>query len=329
MKDDQDEDEQPTPRPETWPAFEQAVRERHGVADAALATELGVTRSRFHRRTARESWTVAREGVRLHPHVPDSVQQRVTVVTVSTAGLAAASRDTAAWLHGLEARPPDRQSVALAHPYRAERHRDVRIHRARWLTSDDVVAVQGVATLTVPATLLSSSRADATRQRARLIDVLHRGLATTDEVLALLDRVGPVPGKGTLRDLCHEFGPLTVESIFQDEVARTLSGLGYPAERSTTRIDTPDGVGLTPDIALRPWKVAVETEGDAFHRTRSQRRTDRRRIAAYAGTPWVPYPIDWRDWFDDRDHVLDGLDAAIASQRELGTGRDHLPPRRQ
>jgi hypothetical protein len=314
---------------DTWPAFDQAVRERHGVADAALAAAHGVTRSRFHRRTEREEWRVPREGVRLHPHVPDSVQQRLTVVTVRSAGLAAASRDTAAWLHGLQARPPDRQAVALAQLYRAARYRDVHVHRARWLTPEDVIEVQRVPTLTVPATLLSATRDAPANQRARLIDVLHRGLASADEILALLDRVGPVPGKATLRELCEEFGPLTVESIFQDDVATTLLADGYPVERSVTYIETPDGIGLRPDATLPWWMVAIETEGDAFHRTRSQRRTDRRRIAAYAGTPWVPYPVDWRDWYEDRDRVLDGLDAAIASQRTLGIGRDHLPPPRR
>lgn len=323
-----DANEAPTRRPDTWPAFDQAARERHGVADAALAAAHEVTRSRFQRRTGRESWRAPREGVRLHPHVPDSVQQRITVVTVCTAGLAAASRESAAWLHGLRTHPPDRQHVALAHPYRADRYRDVLIHRARWMTAEDISEVQGIPTLTVPATLLSSCRSDPDRQRARLIDVLHRGLATADEVLGLLERVGPVPGKATLRCLCEELGPLTVESIFQDDVATRLLTLGYPVERSVGHIDTADGIGLAPDVVLAPYRLALETEGDTFHRTREQRRKDRRRLAAYAGTSWVPYPIDWRDWLEDRDHVLDGLDAAIEQQRRRGFGRDVPPPRR-
>ncbi|MEX1178575.1 MAG: hypothetical protein WEB09_08945 [Nitriliruptor sp.] len=312
-----------------WPAFEQAVRDRHGVADPTLARSHGIDLSRFHRRTAREGWATPRPGIRLHPHVPPSVQQQLTVVTVSSVGLAAASRDTAAWLHELQGHPPDRRSVALEHPCRPKSIPGVVVHRARWLTRDDVVEVQGIPTLSVRAMLLSSSRAPAARQRARLIDVLHRKLADPDDIVALLDTVGPVPGKGTLRRLCGELGPLVVESIFQDEVARALIGLGYPAERSTRRIATPDGIGLTCDLALLPWKVALEPQGDAFHRTREQRRLERRRMAAYAGTDWVPLPIDWRDWVADRDHVLDAIDAAITAQRHHGIGREHVPPHRE
>lgn len=315
-------------RVDEWLAFEQATRERHGVADTVLATASGVALTRFHKRTAREGWPRPRPGLRIHPHVPDSVQQRLTVVVAGTAGLAAASRDTAAWLHGLQAWPPGRPSVAVAHGCRAVGYRDVTAHRARWLLPDDVVEVQGIPTLSVPAMLLSACRAPEARQRARLIDVLHRGLAPPEAILALLDRAGPVPGKGTLRRLCAELGPLVIESIFQDDVARALLDLGYPVDRSTHRIATPDGIGLTADIALALWCVALETEGDAFHRTRWQRRLDRRRIAAYAGTDWVPVPIDWRDWLEDRDHVLDAIDAAIAAQRRRGIGREHLPPRR-
>ncbi|WP_052668874.1 hypothetical protein [Nitriliruptor alkaliphilus] len=314
--------------PDPWPGFDHACRERHGVADPELALAHGVAVQRFHDRTAREGWSRARPGIRLHPHVNDSVQQRLLVVTVSTGGLAAASRDTAAWLHGLQRYPPDRPSVAVVHSCRATSYRDVSVHRARWLTADDIVEVQRVPTLSIRAMLLSSVRAPADRQRARLIDVLHLGLVTPAEILALLDATGPVPGKDTLRRLCEELGPLLIESIFQDDVARTLAGLGYPAENSTHRIDTVDGMGLTCDVALLPWRIALEPEGDAFHRSRHQRRLDRRRIAAYAGTDWVPVPIDWRDWLEDRDHVLDAIDAAIAAQRRRGIGVDHLPPRR-
>jgi very-short-patch-repair endonuclease len=74
--------------------------------------------------------------------------------------------------------------------------------------------------------------------------------------------------------------------------------------------------------------VVIETEGDAFHRTREQRRLDRRRMAAYAATPYAVVPVDWRDWYRDREHVLASIDAAIARQRQLGIGADIEPPRR-
>lgn len=154
--------------------------------------------------------------------------------------------------------------------------------------------------------------------RALLIDGLHRGVVTVDEIVRYLEGVGPVPGKVRLRRLCEDLAGRQVESIFNDEVGAELARLGYPPDRSVRRISTPDGVGLRIDVALPTWQIAVEPVGDTFHRTREARRQDRRRHAAYAGTDWVQVPGDWRDWHLDRAHVLRSIDAAIVRQRRRG-----------
>jgi hypothetical protein len=188
--------------------------------------------------------------------------------------------------------------------------------------------VQHVPTLTEPAMFVSSAGAPRRDQRRRLIDAIHRGLTTAEAVHERLQEVGPIVGKATLRDLCDELLRLTVESIFQDDVAAVLEALGYGPGRSTLRIDTPDGRGVTFDVPLVDWCVSVEPCGDRFHRTREQRRLERRRAAAIAGTPWIQVPVDWRDWLLDRPAVLAAIDAAIAMQRARGIGADIEPPRR-
>jgi hypothetical protein len=117
-----------------------------------------------------------------------------------------------------------------------------------------------------------------------------------------------------------------VESVFEDEVRADLAVRGYRPSPAPVRIDTPDRRGLTVDIAL-PWAVAVEPEGDLFHRTREQRRSDRRRTAQYAGTAWVPVPIDWRDWQLTPQVVRAAIDAAVLAQHATGRGATTpLPP---
>jgi hypothetical protein len=313
---------------DAWPEFVSAVLDRHGVADVALAEAHGIGRNRFFRRTAEEGWEHPAAGVRVHPHASRSVQRSLLVVCSSSRDLAAASREAAAWLHGLRQHPPDRASVVCRHTARCRSHAGVVVHRARWLSVTDVVEVQGVPTLDVPALLLTSNGATAGERRARLIDALHRGLTTTDAVLDRIARIGPVTGKGGLRQQCLDLACLLVESTFQDVVADELVRLGYPASRSAAHIDTADGRGVTVDVPLLPWQVAVEPEGDTFHRTREQRRLDRRRAAAFASTDWARVPVDRRDWLLDRDHVLDAIDDAIAAQRRRGLGADAAPPRR-
>jgi hypothetical protein len=187
--------------------------------------------------------------------------------------------------------------------------------------------VGGVPTLAPPAMLLSLVGSVTDQLRAWLIDALHRRLTTADEILARVREVGPVTGKHMLRELAADLGQCRVESIFQADVADELERLGYRPGRSTRRIPTPDGVGLELDVPLDAWQVAVEPDGDTYHRTREQRRLDRRRDAAFAGTDWVRVPVDWRDWHLDRRHVLDSIDAAIAAQQRRGFGHGLVPPR--
>jgi hypothetical protein len=312
---------------DAWPAFVTSVLARHGVADVRVAATHGISANRFFRRTARERWDAPSAGVRVHPGAPPSVQRSLLVVCSSSADVVAASGEAAGWLHGLRARPPERPTVVGRHAGRCPARSGVIVHRARWLTAADVVEAQAVPTLDVPSTLLTGCARPPDQQRAQVIDVLHRGLATAEAIVERCVSVGPIAGKGVLRELAEELGRLRVESVFQDDVAQELHRLGYPVERSTHRIATADGIGLTSDVVMLPYQVAVEPEGDTFHRTREQRRLDRRRAAAYAGTEWAMVPVDWRDWLLDREHVLAAIDAAIAAQRARGVGRGIVPPR--
>jgi hypothetical protein len=309
-----------------WSEFEQATRLRHGVADVALARAHGVAPARFYDRTQREDWPAPTPGTRVHPAVTPSVQQSLVIACLATRTAAGASRQTALWLHGLVDRPPNRPTIAVHHAATAPRYGKVVAHRARWVVPTDVVEVNAVPTLDLPATFVSMCGARVRDQRRRLIDALHRDLTTIDAVLARLEPIGPLPGQRQFVELCQDLADRRVESIFQEEVVDELTRLGYRPERSTRRIDTPDGRGLEVDVPLPAWKVAVEPEGDAFHRGREARRLDRRRLAAYAGTAWVPVPIDWRDWLLEPDRVLATVAAAIAAQRARGIGADVPPP---
>lgn len=311
-----------------WPRFERACLDRHGVGDADLARSHGVPPERYYRRTARERWQAPAPGVRLHPDATRSVQQRLLVVCCVSSRVAAASGGAAVWLHGLRDRPPKRLAVLCQHDTQFRTYGGVVVRRARWLDRDDVVERDHVPTLDVPAMLLSllgRPRRDLLRL---VIDAVHLGLTTPDAVLDRFARVGPVAGKQVLRDVCREVDRHRTESVFQHDVAAELERLGYRPERSTCWIPTPDGIGLNVDVALRAWKVAVEPDGDAYHRTREQRRRDRRREAAFAATDWVRVPVDWRDWHLDRDRVLRAIDDAIAAQRRRGIGAATRPPAR-
>lgn len=310
-----------------WPEFVAAAVARYGVADVELAEELGIAPHRFYRRTDGEGWRAPAERVRVHPSARPSLQATALSACLSTTAPAAASLEMAAWLHGLRSRPPNRASAISTASTRLPALAGLRTQRARWLCADDIVVIRQVPTLEVPAMLVSLAGRPADQLWGYLIDAVHRRLTTPGEVLERLRTIGPVAGRGRLRELCERLEGQAIESRFQDDVAEELERLGYRPTRSTVAIETPDGIGVTLDIALLDWKVAVEPEGDTFHSTREQRRLDRRRAAAIAGTDWVCVPVDWRDWHRDRPHVLAAIDAAITRQRRRGVGADVESPR--
>lgn len=310
-----------------WPDFVAATLTRHGVADLVSATAWGISETRFYHRTSLEGWAAPAPRVRVHPAARPSAQRSLLVACRSTRSLAAASHETAAWLHGLRSRPPQLLTILVGYDTALPVRDKVRVGRSRWLTADDVVEVDHVPTLRPAAALLTLAARQPEVLWGYLIDAVHRRLTTPDAVLDRLAGIGPVAGIGVLRAQCRRLAELRIESRFQDDVAAELERLGYQPSRSTVRIATPDGIGLTIDVALPAWQVAVEPEGDAFHRTREQRRNDRRRDAAAAGTDWVRIPVDWRDWHLDRPHVLAAIDAAIAAQQRRGIGQRIPSPR--
>ena len=268
---------------DAWAGFERAVDERHGVSTLALALECGIKAARYYDRTAREGWGKGSRGTRVAPWRDASVQQRVLLACASSQSAAAASRETAAWLHGLHEWPPGRPSVVVRHSTKITRQKKLVVHRARWLLEHDIIEVDHVPTLAIPAMFLTLGSRDTEQVRALLIDAVHRRLTTTGEVLARLHETGPVPGRARLRAVCQDLHERVVESVFQEEVAGELERQGYRPGRSTRYLDTPDGRGANADIPLDAWKVTVEPEGDAFHRTREQRRLDRRRGRSPSG----------------------------------------------
>jgi hypothetical protein len=315
----------------SWIDVERDAAQHHGVTSARRAQELGVSAATFHRRTTAErGWASPHPGVRTSPFSVAGVKRDLLVAMHVLRGTSAAAGQAAAWLHDLRRWPPDRFELVVDHrgylPALGTRYA---VRRARWLRSGDVVELDGVPSLTASAMLVSAARWPLRELRALLIDALHRGLVTVPAVRARVGTVGPTAGVGGLRRLLDEFEARTVESVFHDDVLDELHQLGYRPSRHPVRIDTDDGRGVLADIAL-PWKIAVEPEGDSFHRTREQRRKDRRRAAQYAGTEWRCVPVDWRDWQLERSSVLAALDAAVLAQWRAGVGRQvSLPPHLQ
>jgi hypothetical protein len=311
----------------TWAEVVRDADRRHHVTSTWRAEQLGLGSTTFFRRAAGAGWGAILPGVRVAPGHGGDLKTILVAVRDATRGRAVASGRTASWLHGLRAWPPDVLEVVVPHEVTSPpRLRGTVVRRVRWLRSADAVELDAVPTLRGPALALSAASWPEDELRALLIDGSHRGIVDLDGLLRRLGDIGPLPGKGAVRAIALDLLDRGVESVFEDEVRADLAVRGYRPAPAPVRIDTPDRRGLTVDIAL-PWGVAVEPEGDLFHRTREQRRSDRRRTAQYAGTAWVPVPVDWRDWQLTPEVVRAAIDAAVLAQHASGRGATTpLPP---
>jgi hypothetical protein len=311
---------------ETWNELVARAAARNGVTTPADARAAGVPESTWRRRTQAEGWARPFRGVRVAPWASRDPRVELASVLAACPPGAAASGRTAAWLQGLD-EPRVAFDVVVPEPRRAPDLGRHRARRSRWLEDTDVRLVDGIACLTVPATLVSRAGEPLHRLRAYVVDAVHRGQAELDDIAARVGEVPSLPGRAALVAMLGDLAGRAPESTFHDLVLTDLLARGYAVERAPRPVPTPDGRGVLCDVALPDFLVAIEPEGDRWHRTRRQRRSDRRRAGQYAATDWAVVPIDWQDWHERRAWVLETIDAAILAQLRRGHGgRELLPP---
>lgn len=315
---------------DAWNAFVQDCRDRYGVATVEHARQQGVADATFYRRTDREGWLQPYAGVRTAPWVRSSPYTDLSALLHAAGSEAAATGATAAWLHGLRG-VPKRLEIAIPHRLRVPGGAEQQVRRHRWLRNDDRMVLQRLSVLRAPTMILTLADRARVDLRSLVIDALHHDVVELTTLVERLNGVGPIPGRRQLAQLLHELADREVESIFHDLVLDELTHRGYRPSRSPLRIETPDGRGVHPDIPLEDWRIAIEVQGDRFHRTRAQRAADRRKTSQYAGSEWVLLELDWWEWMSNRDHFLQALDAAILEQVRRGAAAttslpSHLSP---
>jgi hypothetical protein len=311
---------------DAWNAFVLTCRDRYGVATPAHARACGVANATFYRRTRREGWLEPYPGVRIAPWVQASPRTDLSALLHAAGVSAAATSETAAWIHGLLP-APQRLQIAVPHHHSVPEGAHPHVRRHRWLRDDDRVVLRDLTVLRIPAMVVTLANRPALALRSLVIDALHRELVGLPELVARLVEVGPVAGRRQLARLLHELADREVESIFHDLVLNELTIRGYQPQRAPVRVATPDGRGVHPDIPLPAWRVAIEVQGDRFHRSRVQRTADRRKTSQYAGSGWLLLEVDWWEWMSNRDHFLAALDAAILERVRDGVAEPRsLPP---
>jgi hypothetical protein len=240
--------------------------EQAGLVARRQLTEIGVRRSDVRSELRGRRWSRPFPGVFATFTGPLTDEARVWAALLYAGPLAAASHETAAWLHGLRADLPVRLDVCVPHGHRHRRSRDgVRVRQSRHFAKRQQPARQPPRT-TLEDTVLDLS--DAARAALPVIDLVLRVCQqrrTTAARLALAMRSrSRLRWRALLRDLLSDVrdgvqSPL--ERSFHRDVERA-HGLprgqrNHPEGRAGHR--------RYRDVRYRRWRVVVELDGRAAH----------------------------------------------------------------
>lgn len=200
------------------------------------------------------------------------------LAAVMTCGPGAAlSHVSAAALHGIRRSASASAHVTVPSQNGRLHRRDVRIHRSRRLTVQDVTVHRGIPVTTVARTLLDLADMLADQPLKRAIDeAVYRRLFDLDAVRATIDRS---PGRRGARVLRLASEPLQLtRSRHEDRFRGICRRHRLPLPRVNSRLNGHEVDFHSPDARL-----IVEVDVHPSHRTREGAARDRDRRMRRAG----------------------------------------------
>ena len=118
-------------------------------------------------------------------------------------------------------------------------------------------------------------------------------------------------------DVPYESG-FTVDSPFQEEVARRLQERGYQVHQEVASYNKFVDIGVVDPERPGRYIIGIECDGASYHSSRSARDRDRLRQMVLEDKGWKLYRIWSTDWFRSPDRELERAVRAIEEARRLG-----------
>lgn len=229
-------------------------------------------------------------GVYLPTAMVDDVEARAAAVALLLPAGAAVCRETAAWLHGIDTRPPgahlDPPRLQVLVPAgNAPLRRPGVESFAGPLRADDVCTVAGIPVTTPERTALDVSRWSAPFVGLAALDAFaHAGLMKPDDLVLRLDAIRGHRFVAQARRLVELCEPET-ESAGESWLRLRVIDAGMPRPRVQIPVLDEQGREIYRlDAGFEEQRVGIEYDGEEFHfRTVEQRRADERRRNDLAG----------------------------------------------
>jgi hypothetical protein len=233
------------------------------------------------------------------------------------------SHRSAAGLWGLRPDNRPRSDISLPSPS-ARAKSAIEVHRSVTLAAGDMTTADGIPCTTVARTLVDLGDVVQRRAVERAVeqsDVLR--LFDLSEVQRAIERAGPRRGTGILLSVLEDLDGTTLKETDLEEAFLALCrAAALPTPEVNVWMTLPDGTPARIDFLWRTERLAVETDGGPFHRTRQSRERDARRDQLLRLMAFEPVRFTGRQVAREPRWVKRCLTELIARRQPLASRAD-------
>lgn len=277
-----------------------------GVITLAQAKLCGLSEHAVKRRLRSGHWRRCGPGVYFVEDRPFTHSARVRAAVWSYGDRALASGLAAAWWHGVTRFAPDVVEVTVPRDSNGRCRSGSRLRR-RDLDPRDVVERKGLRVTTMPLTVV-----EAAARRGGGAKLMDSALQRHVEL--------PQLWRAHLRNKGRHGSPATRRLLIA-----AADGARSEAERLLVKLLRDNGItgwkanypaaGYKIDVAFPAQKIAIETDGWAFHSSQEDFQKDRERQNKLALLGWQVLRFTWLDLTEYPQRVLAEIEAARRSRR--------------
>lgn len=286
-----------------------------GIVDDAQLLALGISRDAIERRVRSARLHRVHRGVYAVGHRALSLRARWRAAVMACGTGALLSHRDAAELRGLLRSRRSLIEVTVPRD-RARRVAGVRAYVSTRLTAQDRSVCEGIPCTSLPLTLLNIAAIDSRRRLERACDECEvQRLFDLRAIEDLLGRSSGCRGAARLRSVIdeHAIGTTLTRSALEERMLALCRWAGVMPPVVNEYVIGGSGQAYPVDFVWPERRVIVETDGMAFHSSRSAIERDRRREADLVRADYRVLRVTWTQV----EHVAQGRPHASRSTQPL------------
>lgn len=305
-----------------WPhhiqsdVLEDFLRDHDGVITLAHAKQAGLSQDAVNRRVRSGKWLRCSRGVYFADDRPFTDAARIRAAVWSAGPNAVASGLAAAWWHEVTKYPPDTVEVTIPRTGHHPKQHGVKLRR-RDLDQHDIVVRRGLRVTALPLTVVEA----AARRGggAKLMDsALQRHTELRDLWRAHMRNKGRHGSPAARRLLTAAADGARSEA--ERLLIKLMRAAGITGWKANYRLGR-----YVIDVAFPADKLAIETDGWAFHHDQEVFQKDRVKQNEIALMGWQVLRFTWLDLTEYPQRVIAEIRLAIRSSAVASFRRGAAP----